>query len=498
MKAKAKRVLLVLLAMAVLCTVGAVASHAAVDITAEFTDLGFRNEVYLAIGKSDPDPIYDTDVTGITTLDNFLRYVESFAGIKYLTNLKTLDCSYNGIKDLSELPDSLETLDCSGNAFKLTELPELPANLITLKCGGNYWLAELPALPAGLKTLDCSSNALASLPSLPSGLVTLKCAANDELVELPPLPASLETLHCGWCSLTELPALPVSLKSLSCNNNLLAELPALPLSLDNLNCFGNQLSSIDVTGLRFMTLDCRYNNMVNESKVIGFTSAAYFYYSPQNVPQIPQFYPVTDISGIPTTATADTPLALAGTVAPANATNKTIVWSVASAGTTGATVSGSTLNTTAAGTVTVKATIANGTAPGVAYEKTFSITVSLAPPLPPPALKFSQANYTINYRGSSGGYTAGMAYLLDISPDGGTPPYRYECSSNNAGITIEIYDSGFAQGVIAKSSKAFSKTGSATITVYDAKNNSATCTVTVKPTWWQWLIIILLFGWIWY
>ena len=39
-----------------------------------------------------------------------------------------------------------------------------------------------------------------------------------------------------------------------------------------------------------------------------------------------------------------------------------------------------------------------------------------------------------------------------------------------------------------------------TCTVTDAqgKTVSDTCTVTVKNTWWQWLIIILLFGWIWY
>ena len=39
-----------------------------------------------------------------------------------------------------------------------------------------------------------------------------------------------------------------------------------------------------------------------------------------------------------------------------------------------------------------------------------------------------------------------------------------------------------------------------TCTITDAQGNtvSDTCTVTVKNTWWQWLVIILLFGWIWY
>jgi len=84
------------------------------------------------------------------------------------------------------------------------------------------------------------------------------------------------------------------------------------------------------------------------------------------------FVKVTNITGIPTSAVVGT-LTLNGTVAPANATNKTIVWSVYNAGTTGASISGNTLSTTATGTVTVTATIANGTAVGTDYTKDFTI-----------------------------------------------------------------------------------------------------------------------------
>ena len=72
------------------------------------------------------------------------------------------------------------------------------------------------------------------------------------------------------------------------------------------------------------------------------------------------FVPVTDITGVPTQATAGTPLTLTGTVVPSSATNRAIVWSVYDAGGTGATIDGNTLNATAAGTATVRATIANG------------------------------------------------------------------------------------------------------------------------------------------
>jgi uncharacterized protein YjdB len=92
----------------------------------------------------------------------------------------------------------------------------------------------------------------------------------------------------------------------------------------------------------------------------------------------PVFVPVTDITGVPTTATAGTQLALTGSVAPADATNRTIAWRVKDAGDTGATISGGTFNAMAAGTATVTATIEDGTALGVDYTKDFIIAVSPA------------------------------------------------------------------------------------------------------------------------
>ncbi len=90
------------------------------------------------------------------------------------------------------------------------------------------------------------------------------------------------------------------------------------------------------------------------------------------------FVPVTNITGVPTATTVTVPLVLIGTVLPSNATNRAITWSVQNAGTTGATITGNTLNTTAPGTVTVRATITNGTAVGANYTQNFNITVSKA------------------------------------------------------------------------------------------------------------------------
>ena len=92
------------------------------------------------------------------------------------------------------------------------------------------------------------------------------------------------------------------------------------------------------------------------------------------------FVAVTNITGVPAAGTVGTALTLTGTVNPTNATNKTIVWSVQNAGTTGAAITGSALNTTAIGTTVIRATITNGKAKSENYTQDFNITISVADP----------------------------------------------------------------------------------------------------------------------
>jgi len=88
------------------------------------------------------------------------------------------------------------------------------------------------------------------------------------------------------------------------------------------------------------------------------------------------FVPVTDITGVPTAAPANIPLPLAVEVVPVNATNQTIVWSVKDKGGTGAFfTAGNVLNTSAAGTAVITATIESGTATGTPFSKDFIIAI---------------------------------------------------------------------------------------------------------------------------
>jgi len=86
---------------------------------------------------------------------------------------------------------------------------------------------------------------------------------------------------------------------------------------------------------------------------------------------------VTGITDIPGNVMSGAVTTLAGTVAPADATSKVIVWSLVDAGTTGATLTGSVLTTPKVGTLTLRATIANGKGAGVNYTQDFNIMVGI-------------------------------------------------------------------------------------------------------------------------
>jgi hypothetical protein len=87
------------------------------------------------------------------------------------------------------------------------------------------------------------------------------------------------------------------------------------------------------------------------------------------------FVAVTGIAGVQEIAALGNHT-LTGTVEPADATNTTITWTITEDGTTGATINGSTLHTTANGILTVSAAIANGTAEGTDFTKDFTLTVT--------------------------------------------------------------------------------------------------------------------------
>ena len=134
---------------------------------------------------------------------------------------------------------------------------------------------------------------------------------------------------------------------------------------------GNRANSKTITGL---TNGTTYIFTVKTVDTAGNKSVG------QDVQAAP-FVPVTGITDLPATGTVGVALTLSGTVTPANATNKTITWSVKADGTTaaGAAITNGVLSTTGTGIVKVTATIAGGLAVETNY--TVDFTVSLLPPI---------------------------------------------------------------------------------------------------------------------
>ena len=76
-------------------------------------------------------------------------------------------------------------------------------------------------------------------------------------------------------------------------------------------------------------------------------------------------------------------------------------------------------------------------------------------------------------------------------------------AESNAKYTVKYSSSNAKVATVDKNGKVVATgTGNATITctVTDSCGNTVkdTCEVTVSYAWWQWIIVIVLFGWIWY
>lgn len=162
----------------------------------------------------------------ITSIDCSSSEISSIDGIKYFENLTHLNCSYN----------------------QITQLPELPPNLTYLNTSHCINLITIESLPHSLEFIDCSFNQINILPDLPSNLKQLYCAVNT-LNMLPNLPYNLTHIDCSFNNLTSLPYLPENLVHINCSYNELTSLPDLPTDLgllynNPLNIFNNEIECV--------------------------------------------------------------------------------------------------------------------------------------------------------------------------------------------------------------------------------------------------------------
>jgi Leucine-rich repeat (LRR) protein len=104
---------------------------------------------------------YPYDVTNLWLERRNIIGVLDLGAFSKLTNL---NCSYNKIVQLCNLPNCLIELNCSHN--QIVQLDNLPDSLTTIKCSHNRMM-DLEKLPNSLVYLDCSENKITKLNNIP-------------------------------------------------------------------------------------------------------------------------------------------------------------------------------------------------------------------------------------------------------------------------------------------------------------------------------------------
>ncbi len=197
----------------------------------------------------------------------------------------------------------------------------------------------------------------------------------------------------------------------------------------------------------------------------------------EDTPPVDTIVAVTDITGVPTEMTAGETITLSGTVAPDNATNKTIVWSIKDAGSTGATLSGNKLTATAAGSAVVTATIEKGISGDKAFTKDFTITVKEKTPQPPVETIVAVTDIT--------GVPTEMAEGATITLNGTVTPDN----ATNKTIVWSIKDAGSTGATLSGDKLTATAAGSVVVTATIEKGISADkaftkdFTIAVKKTY---------------
>ncbi len=205
-------------------------------------------------------------------------------GIRALTKLQSLDCSFTSVSDLSPLSGltALQSLDCSRTQVSdLSPLSGLTA-LRSLTCSGTSVsdLSPLSGLTA-LQSLTCSGTSVSDLSPL-SGLTALQSlhCFGTEVSDLSPLSGltALQSLDCSGTSVSGLSPLSslTALQSLDCSGTSVSDLSPLSglTALQLLDCSGTSVSDLSpLSGLTALeSLHCSGSLVSDLSPLSGLTA----------------------------------------------------------------------------------------------------------------------------------------------------------------------------------------------------------------------------------
>jgi hypothetical protein len=183
---------------------------------------------------------------------NFSNYQINSLPRNLPKDLRTLVCSGTMIEVLSNLPDSLEYLECN-RSWHLKYIKCLPPNLRSFQCITSV-LQSLVSLPNSLQTCIIRQTNLHSLPPLPSDLIRLDCSHNG-LTYIGKLPYTLRVLNISHTGINHLPPLPYGLIDLDVSHTPLTEMPDLSDCLEFLNCAHTNIKFIPTLNRRLRKLD---------------------------------------------------------------------------------------------------------------------------------------------------------------------------------------------------------------------------------------------------
>ena len=372
-----------------------------IDINASnFPDANFRN--YLLAQTYGSDAILTpAEIAGINSMYVSSMNISDLTGIGFFTALERLECNNNQLTSLDVSScTTLQLLNCNNNQLTSLDVSNNPAlrlfscygnQLTSLDVSNNPMLEELSCWDNQLTSIDISNNpALTYIFFSDNQLTTIDIINNPALTNI-------------YCSNNQIP-----LSDLYVFNNVTATKNNKRFGFQQLSPVAATVGAVvDWSPLPaqnvFDGIYTTYDVRIGSSHVGPYASPCDYTVSNGNITfntygtytvimdnaalecrdgwpvQVvatitvsgESSVPVTDISGIPICTPVGN-MALIGTVEPSNATQQDIIWSVVSGS---ASISGTTLTTTAAGSVTVRATISDGGLCGSDYTQDFEINV---------------------------------------------------------------------------------------------------------------------------
>lgn len=239
----------------------------------EFTDIHFLTAVREIIGKTNGEPIYQSDVETITALDIHDKEIKDLHGLEYFTGLKSFICYFNEFSEMDLSHNTkLEYIDFSYNV-----------DIKTVDFSHNL----------ALETVECNYTTVESLNLTNNINLKMLVCYGTEISEL-----NLE----NNTRLEELDAYDMKLKRLDVSKNV---------NLKFLDCSWNQLTELNVSNqqsLEFLGCDHNYMDSDPKKSIIGYEAVAMqlgepktfddcqetgFAYYPQETPTYP--YEITDL-----------------------------------------------------------------------------------------------------------------------------------------------------------------------------------------------------------